>query len=43
MEKNKTEKYATFWKEFGMVMNEGVVEDFAKKDKIKAEYNGMDH
>ncbi len=34
MAKNKPEKYATFWKEFGMVMKEGVVEDFANKDKI---------
>jgi molecular chaperone HtpG len=36
MAKNKPEKYATFWKEFGMVMKEGVVEDFANKDKIAA-------
>jgi molecular chaperone HtpG len=34
MAKNKPEKYATFWKEFGMVMKEGVVEDFANKEKI---------
>ncbi|RUM78137.1 MAG: molecular chaperone HtpG, partial [Candidatus Thioglobus sp.] len=34
MAKNKPEKYASFWKEFGMVMKEGVVEDFANKDKI---------
>lgn len=34
MAKNKPEKYATFWQEFGMVMKEGVVEDFANKDKI---------
>ncbi|CAC9585267.1 Chaperone protein HtpG [uncultured Gammaproteobacteria bacterium] len=34
MAKNKPEKYATFWKEFGMVMKEGVVEDFSNKDKI---------
>jgi molecular chaperone HtpG len=32
--KNQPEKYATFWKEFGMVMKEGVVEDFANKEKI---------
>ena len=32
--KNKPEEYAKFWKEFGMVMKEGVVEDFANKDKI---------
>ena len=34
MSKNKPEKYATFWKEFGMVMKEGVVEDPSNKDKI---------
>ncbi len=34
MAKNKPEKYADFWKEFGMVMKEGVVEDAANKDKI---------
>lgn len=34
MAKNKPEKYATFWKEFGMVMKEGVVEDHSNKDKI---------
>ena len=34
MSKNKPENYATFWKEFGMVIKEGVVEDFANKDKI---------
>jgi molecular chaperone HtpG len=34
MSKNKPEDYATFWKEFGMVIREGVVEDFANKDKI---------
>ena len=34
MSKNKPEDYATFWKEFGMVIKEGVVEDFANKDKI---------
>ena len=27
-------KYATFWKEFGKVLKEGVGEDFANKDKI---------
>ena len=36
MSKNKPEDYATFWDEFGMVMKEGVVEDFANKDKIAA-------
>ena len=34
MAKNKPEKYASFWKEFGMVMKEGVVEDHSNKDKI---------
>ncbi len=34
MAKNKPEIYATFWKEFGMVMKEGVVEDFSNKNKI---------
>jgi molecular chaperone HtpG len=28
------EKYATFWKEFGQVLKEGVGEDFANKDRI---------
>jgi molecular chaperone HtpG len=30
------EKYATFWKEFGRALKEGVGEDFANKDKIAA-------
>ncbi|MDC1046321.1 molecular chaperone HtpG [Candidatus Pseudothioglobus singularis] len=34
MSKNKPEDYAAFWREFGMVIKEGVVEDFANKDKI---------
>ena len=34
MSKNKPEDYATFWNEFGMVIKEGVVEDFANKEKI---------
>ena len=34
MSKNKPEDYAAFWNEFGMVIKEGVVEDFANKDKI---------
>lgn len=34
MTKNNPEKYADFWKEFGMVLKEGVVEDPANKDKI---------
>ncbi len=31
---NDQEKYATFWKEFGKVLKEGVGEDFANKEKI---------
>lgn len=34
MAANKPEQYAEFWKEFGMVIKEGVVEDFQNKDKI---------
>ena len=34
MSKNKHEDYSVYWKEFGMVIKEGVVEDFANKDKI---------
>ena len=32
--KDDTEKYATFWGEFGNVLKEGMAEDFANKDKI---------
>jgi molecular chaperone HtpG len=31
---NQKDKYATFWKEFGKVLKEGVGEDFANKEKI---------
>ena len=31
---NQKDKYATFWKEFGQVLKEGVGEDHANKDKI---------
>jgi molecular chaperone HtpG len=34
MAKDETEKYATFWKEFGAVLKEGTVQDHANKDKI---------
>ncbi|MGE4570525.1 MAG: molecular chaperone HtpG, partial [Gammaproteobacteria bacterium] len=34
MSKNKPEDYALFWSEFGMVMKEGIVEDFDNKEKI---------
>ena len=30
------EKYATFWKEFGAVLKEGIVEDFGNRDDIAA-------
>ena len=30
----KGEDYGTFWREFGQVLKEGVVEDFANKDKL---------
>jgi len=36
MSKNKPEDYALFWDEFGMVMKEGIVEDFDNKEKIAA-------
>jgi molecular chaperone HtpG len=36
MSKNKPEDYALFWAEFGMVMKEGIVEDFDNKEKIAA-------
>ncbi|MFN2328485.1 MAG: molecular chaperone HtpG [Chromatocurvus sp.] len=32
--KSETEKYATFWNEFGQVLKEGPAEDFANKEKI---------
>ncbi|HVY06637.1 MAG TPA: molecular chaperone HtpG [Burkholderiales bacterium] len=31
---NQKDKYATFWKEFGRVMKEGIGEDFANKERI---------
>jgi molecular chaperone HtpG len=34
MAEKEPEKYATFWKEFGKVLKEGVGEDMANKDKI---------
>jgi molecular chaperone HtpG len=30
----RNEKYATFWKEFGQVLKEGIGEDHANKDRI---------
>ena len=34
MQKNDSEKYATFWKSFGQVLKEGPIEDMANKDRI---------
>ncbi|MEO6697705.1 MAG: molecular chaperone HtpG [Gammaproteobacteria bacterium] len=31
---NETEKYTTFWKEFGRVLKEGIVEDYANRERI---------
>jgi len=32
--KEEPEKYATFWKEFGQVLKEGVADDFANREKL---------
>ncbi len=32
--KNEPEKYATFWKEFGKVLKEGVIDDFGSRERI---------
>jgi molecular chaperone HtpG len=34
LSKDEPEKYATFWKEFGQVLKEGVAEDSANRDRI---------
>ena len=34
MAEKEPEKYATFWKEFGAVLKEGVAEDFGNRDEI---------
>ncbi|MCK5718601.1 MAG: molecular chaperone HtpG [Thiomargarita sp.] len=34
MAKNESEKYATFWKEFGKVFKEGIVDDSNNKERI---------
>ena len=34
MAKNEPENYAKFYKEFGNVLKEGIIEDFANKDRI---------
>ncbi len=31
---NQTDKYATFWKEFGRVLKEGIIEDQANRDRV---------
>jgi molecular chaperone HtpG len=31
---NEPEKYATFWKEFGMTLKEGVADDYSNRDEI---------
>jgi molecular chaperone HtpG len=36
MSEKEPEKYATFWKEFGAVLKEGIVEDFGSRDDIAA-------
>ncbi|SEQ36920.1 molecular chaperone HtpG [Basfia succiniciproducens] len=36
--KDEPEKYAVFWKEFGLVLKEGVAEDFANKEQIAKLY-----
>ena len=34
MAASEPEKYATFWKEFGATLKEGIVEDYASRDEI---------
>jgi molecular chaperone HtpG len=34
--KDEPEKYASFWKEFGTVLKEGVTEDYSNRDKLLA-------
>jgi molecular chaperone HtpG len=34
MAASEPEKYATFWKEFGATLKEGIVEDYANRDEI---------
>ena len=36
MAKNKPDDYATFWGEFGNCLKEGVIEDFANREKLAA-------
>lgn len=32
--KNEPEKYATFWREFGRVFKEGVIDDFSNRERV---------
>src|SRR5579864_640076 len=34
LSEKEPDKYATFWKEFGAVLKEGIVEDFSNRDEI---------
>jgi len=34
MAENQPDKYATFWKEFGATLKEGIVEDYGNRDEI---------
>ena len=34
MAAGEPEKYATFWKEFGAILKEGIVEDYSNRDEI---------
>jgi molecular chaperone HtpG len=34
MSEKEPDKYATFWKEFGAVLKEGIIEDFGNRDEI---------
>jgi molecular chaperone HtpG len=34
MSRQEPDKYATFWREFGAVLKEGIVEDFGNRDEI---------
>ncbi len=34
MAENEPEKYATFWKEFGTVLKEGVADDYSNRDEL---------
>lgn len=34
MARNETEKYATFWKEFGRVLKEGIVDDYSNRERV---------